>query len=223
MTSLRARKKQATARGLANAAYELALQNGLDSVTTEEIASRAGVSRRTFANYYPNKHAAVVDGFLHTLGIPVQRPEESICINSLPECFGELITIVEDFIRTLFSDATMVRHMQEFATMMTLHPGLEPYLHAIFHEFENSDAHEVLELRFGRARVSIFFGAAFGSLGGLIRLLLGPVFLPRPNGSTATPPVLSDTDFKAVGMHIDQAFEYLRDGFLDSRTDNSRA
>ena len=39
---------------------ELAMQNGLESVTTDEIAVAAGVSTRTFFNYFPNKEAAAV-------------------------------------------------------------------------------------------------------------------------------------------------------------------
>lgn len=223
MTSLRARKKQATARGLATAAYELAIENGLDGVTTEEIASRAGFSRRTFANYYPNKHAAVVDGFLHALGVPVFRPGDSIHPDLLPASFADLIELIEDFIRQVFNNPTSVWHIQGFATMMRAHPGLEPYLHATFHDFETSELHEILEVRFGQAKVSIFLGAALGSLNGVIRLLLGPLVLPQPNGVTATPPKLSDTDFLAVLKHVDQAFTYLRHGFIDPEKDLSCA
>ncbi|KIN68395.1 Transcriptional regulator, TetR family [Sulfitobacter donghicola DSW-25 = KCTC 12864 = JCM 14565] len=39
---------------------DLAVQKGLDEVTTEEIAIAAGVSTRTFFNYYPNKEAAAI-------------------------------------------------------------------------------------------------------------------------------------------------------------------
>lgn len=36
------------------------MQNGLESVTTDEIAAASGVSTRTFFNYYPNKEAAAI-------------------------------------------------------------------------------------------------------------------------------------------------------------------
>ena len=36
------------------------MENGLDNVTTDEIAAASGVSTRTFFNYYPNKEAAAV-------------------------------------------------------------------------------------------------------------------------------------------------------------------
>ncbi|MBM1817627.1 TetR/AcrR family transcriptional regulator [Pseudosulfitobacter pseudonitzschiae] len=42
------------------AAVTVALRNGLDNTTTEAIAIEAGISTRTFFNYYNNKHAAIL-------------------------------------------------------------------------------------------------------------------------------------------------------------------
>ncbi len=42
------------------AAYELAEGRGLSAATVEEIASRAGVSWRTFFNYFPTKEDAIL-------------------------------------------------------------------------------------------------------------------------------------------------------------------
>ncbi|UOA32817.1 hypothetical protein DSM110093_02622 [Sulfitobacter sp. DSM 110093] len=39
---------------------KLAVEKGLDNVTTEGIAAAAGISTRTFFNYYTNKEAAAV-------------------------------------------------------------------------------------------------------------------------------------------------------------------
>ena len=56
---LRERKKADTRRALSDAAMELAFEHGLDNVTREDIANRAGVSLRTFTNYFAGKHEAV--------------------------------------------------------------------------------------------------------------------------------------------------------------------
>ncbi len=53
-------KKLATHRALANAARELTLERGLDAVTVDEIADAAGVSPRTFFNYFSCKEEAIV-------------------------------------------------------------------------------------------------------------------------------------------------------------------
>jgi AcrR family transcriptional regulator len=58
--TLRERKKAATRQSLHDAALRLAMAGGLDSVTVEDIADEAGVSRRTFSNYFANKEDAVL-------------------------------------------------------------------------------------------------------------------------------------------------------------------
>lgn len=59
MTGLRERKKQATREALTTAALRLALERGLDNVRVEDIAEAAGVSPRTFNNYFSSKHEAL--------------------------------------------------------------------------------------------------------------------------------------------------------------------
>ncbi len=58
--SLRERRRLATAREIQLATLKLAVQRGLEAVTTEEIAAAAGISTRTFFNYFPNKEAAAI-------------------------------------------------------------------------------------------------------------------------------------------------------------------
>ena len=61
MTSpLRLKRRLETAREIQKATLDLAMQKRLEDVTTEEIAIAAGVSTRTFFNYYPNKEAAAI-------------------------------------------------------------------------------------------------------------------------------------------------------------------
>ncbi len=57
--SLRERKKTATRVALRRAAVDLVAGRGLSAVTVEDIASAAGVSIRTFFNYFPTKEDAI--------------------------------------------------------------------------------------------------------------------------------------------------------------------
>lgn len=59
LTSLREHKKQQTRTALADAAFDIVRTEGVDRLTAEAIADRAGVSRRTFFNYFPSVDAAV--------------------------------------------------------------------------------------------------------------------------------------------------------------------
>ena len=57
---LRERKKAATWLALHESAASLALQHGVDQTTVEAIAASAGVSPRTFFNYFEVKEDAIV-------------------------------------------------------------------------------------------------------------------------------------------------------------------
>ncbi|TQF06140.1 TetR family transcriptional regulator [Kitasatospora acidiphila] len=59
-SGLRERKKQATRDALSWAALRLAVERGLENVRVEEIATAAGVSPRTFNNYFSSKYEAIL-------------------------------------------------------------------------------------------------------------------------------------------------------------------
>ncbi|MFC7704752.1 TetR family transcriptional regulator [Plastorhodobacter daqingensis] len=69
--SLRDRRRRQTARDIQAAALRLVCAQGFDQVTTEAIAAEAGISPRTFFNYYPYKEAAIV-------GPPPALPAEAV-------------------------------------------------------------------------------------------------------------------------------------------------
>jgi AcrR family transcriptional regulator len=56
---LRERKKVATRKALGLAAMRLAVERGLEHVLVEDIAEAAGVSARTFNNYFASKYEAI--------------------------------------------------------------------------------------------------------------------------------------------------------------------
>jgi AcrR family transcriptional regulator len=59
-TGLRERKRAQTRRRLEEAAIGLALRDGFDKVTIDDISERADVSRRTFFNYFDSKDDAIL-------------------------------------------------------------------------------------------------------------------------------------------------------------------
>lgn len=88
LKGLREQKKARTRSDLAGAAYELVREHGMESLTAEAIAERAGVSRRTFFNYFPSVESALtstVSDFFEVLG---QRLEERPVDEPLMESLG---------------------------------------------------------------------------------------------------------------------------------------
>jgi AcrR family transcriptional regulator len=59
VSGLRERKKVATRQALGEAAMRLAVERGLDKVLVDDIADAAGVSARTFNNYFASKYEAI--------------------------------------------------------------------------------------------------------------------------------------------------------------------
>lgn len=57
---LRERKKQATREALRTAALRLALERGPENVRVDDIAEAAGVSPRTYNNYFSSREQAIV-------------------------------------------------------------------------------------------------------------------------------------------------------------------
>lgn len=56
----RERKRLATHRAIQTAALAAVIEHGLEGATVDEISRRAGVSPRTFFNYFPTKDEALV-------------------------------------------------------------------------------------------------------------------------------------------------------------------
>src|SRR5205814_2752416 len=84
---LRERKKAETRDALASAALRLADERGPDRVTVDDIASAAGVSSRTFFNYFSSKEDAIVGSSESTTARVVDalaaRPEREAPIDAL--------------------------------------------------------------------------------------------------------------------------------------------
>ena len=75
-SGLRERKKAETRAAIGQAVLLLALQRGLDDVTTEQIAAQADVSVRTFHNYFGSKEEALTEAWRTELDVHIQALRE---------------------------------------------------------------------------------------------------------------------------------------------------
>jgi len=98
MTSvgLRERKKVATQAAIGIAAWRLAVERGPDRVRIEDIAEEAGVSRRTFHNYFATKEEAMasmaLDRAERICSALRERPAEEPLADALAQLFVEEYT-----------------------------------------------------------------------------------------------------------------------------------
>ncbi|MGP0222710.1 TetR/AcrR family transcriptional regulator [Paenarthrobacter sp. NCHU4564] len=60
---LRERKRAATRQAITTVARSLTADHGLNGYTVEEVCQEAGISRRTFFNYFHSKEDAVIGAF----------------------------------------------------------------------------------------------------------------------------------------------------------------
>jgi AcrR family transcriptional regulator len=100
MTGLRERKKLDTRRALSDAALRLAFEQGFESVTREAIADLAGVSLRTFNNYFTGKYEAMAyrqaERLRRSIAVLRARPTDEPLWTSITEAV--LGPLEEDFL-----------------------------------------------------------------------------------------------------------------------------
>lgn len=121
-STLRDRRKLQTAADIQRAAVSLALSSGYETLTTEMIAVEAGISLRTFFNYYPNKDAAIVG----------QRPvidDDNIALFRVSS--GPLIDDLFLILKPMLNDAILDREVARMiGDLLARYPDLFSLFHA---------------------------------------------------------------------------------------------
>lgn len=106
---LRERKKQATRATLSHLAWAQMLQKGRDAVSAESVADAAGVSARTFRNYFTSLEEAIVEGAVrHVVDLtdalharPAGEPAWDALTSVLPEAISAIVGEREDVVLLL--------------------------------------------------------------------------------------------------------------------------
>jgi len=95
---IRERKKLATREALSAAALRLALEHGPQNVRVDDIAEAAGVSPRTYNNYFSSREQAIMVGLAAERGAhvaaalrqrPVDEPLEHAVVGALVEQYSD--------------------------------------------------------------------------------------------------------------------------------------
>jgi AcrR family transcriptional regulator len=111
---LRERRRRQTSADIRGAAVRLALARGFDKITIDEICSEAGVSTRTFFNYFPNKESAIAYG---PSDIPLELTSQFVAAGPAPYqvVLAELIALAAHHLRDMPPDREQAAGMLELA------------------------------------------------------------------------------------------------------------
>lgn len=111
---LRERRRRQTSADIRGAAVRLVRERSFDKVTIEAICAEAGISVRTFFNYFPNKESAIVYG---PSDIPAELVEEFVAAGPGPYSvvLDELITLAAHHLRDMPPDRDQAETMLELA------------------------------------------------------------------------------------------------------------
>jgi AcrR family transcriptional regulator len=118
---LRERKKAGTRRALSDAALQLAFERGLDNITREDIADVAGVSLRTFTNYFNGKYEALAyrqtERMRRSVAELRQRPADEPLWTAITRA---VLTPLEEDFADFDADENWVPSRQELAEVRKL-------------------------------------------------------------------------------------------------------
>lgn len=117
----RDRQQQETRRDLALAAFDLARANGLANVRVPEIAAEAGVSTRTFNNYFASKEEAIAWPATQRAGrmaanLGERSPEEPLA--------QALVNAITDLYSSARTDGLPTHWLRDFRSMVAKEPSL---------------------------------------------------------------------------------------------------
>lgn len=200
--SLRDIKREATANALADAAFALALEKGLDGFVVEDIVQRAGYSRRTFANHYSCKEEAVAMAAVIFKG----ADEVEAWIGGLNETMSPLDILYHLMKLQLTGDHFW--KLRQLVSLSKQSPTLEPYILNALRSLQITAQETLFELSRGRypeGYTHLLVGAVYGAVLPFLDGSLN-VLLPGQLAAEASDAVTFD-------HYLDTMFGYLRNGF----------
>jgi AcrR family transcriptional regulator len=158
---LRQRRKVETTLHIHEAALRLARDNGVDAVTIEAICEAAGISQRTFFNYFPFKEAVFVTP-------PPPLPEDAVA-----RFVAGKGDVVDDLADLLVAQAEAMNKNRWIGPLMReislAHPRLMPLQMAEFQKFE-VQLQRLIAGRLGTAPDDIRVLALAGAMIGAVRV-----------------------------------------------------
>lgn len=174
--SLRERRRAETTTSVAGAALDLALEAGWETVTVDAIAARAGISRRTFFNYFATKDEALLHNAM---------PLDDELLAEFAASGGPLVEALESFfVRATRADSHDRERALQVMRLVETSPELLPGLLGRIAANEAVLAEAIV----ARDGVDAFTAATVAALAGAIARVSGTTWLSglQPDPETST-------------------------------------
>lgn len=194
--SLREDHRRRTAAAIRRSAVRLSLEHGPSAVTVQQIADDAGVSQRTFFNYFPSKEAAV---------LPDLEPFDTDQVERFVRADEpDLLTALEQLMvhHVLHHGPEADEHMHTTMVLLQRHPELLSRMLAVFDGFDALLTQLVAE-RTGRPvddlTCTVPAAVAMAALKAAVK--------PRRDAADGSPARPAPD---ATARHVSEAFQVLR-------------
>lgn len=205
--SLRDMKKEATWHILAETTFALALEKGLDGFTIEDVAQRAGYSRRTFANHFSCKEEAVAMAALALNGGPQETLREDLLREVESAAYITPVEALMRWLRMQFT-ANLLRKLRSLIELSQAYPTLEPYVLNMLHRLQTAAKEELDRFcgdRYPKGYTRILAGAVFGAV---MSILEGDVDIAIPDD-----PSREAEETAEFEQFLRMTYGYLQNGF----------
>ena len=159
--SLAQRNRERARTEVARVAVRLFDRRGFDAVSVDEIARRAGVSRRTLFRYFPSKEDLVFHGHDRLVGRLrelLAREEDTSELEHLARVLREVFAGPRD------------AHGRAVARLVAAVPALQARSAHLAHDFERAVADHLRSRGHDAARAEVLAGACIGAVTAARRL-----------------------------------------------------
>lgn len=174
-TSLRERQRHETELCIRRAALRLATEHGLGALTVADVSRAAGVSRRTFFNYFRSMEEALVP----TLPAFRAADERAFLDAGQPDLLDALATLLGRHLGTGAGTSGGAEDGPAVMRLVEANPELGPRLLEVFEQFDRRVA-DLVARRVGREPDDLFCTVAATAATATVRAALRAAHRDRP-------------------------------------------
>jgi AcrR family transcriptional regulator len=196
---VREAQRRNTERRLAETAFSLALEKGVDGFTIDDIVTSAGYCRRTFANHFSCKEEAIAS-------VVLQYDRDA---NQVLDGLDDTTPLVDALHAVMMQQFTadMLDKLRAVYSLSRRYPSVKPYVLGTLEEMRHRALRSLRAWDGGDDRhpalyLPLLFGAVYGAASAVLEGQVDVVLKPSHDHSAM-----------AYEEFVDLVFHYVRTGF----------